>query len=531
MTLQLRPYQQACLDGVYEYLGSGKGWAPYVEVPTGGGKSFIMAKFCMDTVMRSPHVRIAVMAHVKELISQNYQELLGIWPEAPAGVYSAGHGRREAHKNITFCSIQTVHNKINDMQWLDIILVDEAQMVNTKKQGMYRDFISKMKKINPRLVVLGLSATPYRLSGGYLHQGEEALFDGLAYKVDILGLVDSGYLAPLISKDVKTHLDTSSVPLVNGELHQGKLQIAVDRPDTNKAIAWETVHLGEDRKCWLVFGAGVDHCNNLRDEIKKLGIDAECVFGDTPKKERKEIIEAHKSLDLRCLVTRFVAAVGYNNKAVDLIADAAPTESPGLHVQKLGRGTRTFPGKDDCLVLGYASNVERHGPIDKVRPKQPARRMSKEEKDMLKQSKECPDCESVMHISIRECPTCGWLFGDGNSGPKLDQTASTLSPMSGAQPSWLPVNDVIYSSHEARSGKGTTLKVQYLVGLKSYPKWILLEHKGAARRNAENWWLKHAGTTPPSNVEEALERKDELRTPSAISVMRSGKHWDVVDAQ
>lgn len=530
MSFTLRPYQSNALEATFDYFREGKGTAPIVELPTGSGKSLIAAKFCETTLRQAPHARIAVVANVKELVSQNAEELLALWPEAPAGIYSAGYNRRDKDASIIFCSIQTIHNKIKDMQWLDALLIDECDTVPHKGEGMYRSFIDQMRKINPRMIVVGMSATPYRLNGGYLHKGEGAIFDGISYKVDILDLVKDGYLAPLVARDVRTHLDASGVRKSGGEFVQSALQSAVDKESVNKTIASEIVEFGADRKCWIVFGAGVEHCNHLRDEIRALGVDAECVFGDTPKSERDNIIRRHKSLELRCLVTRFVATRGFNNKAIDLIADAAPTESQALHVQKMGRGTRLFPGKRDCLVLGFAQNTERHGPIDKVRPKEPSRRMSQEEKALLKTSKTCPDCEASLHISIRECPNCSWQFGDGG-GPRLNETASTMAPMSNGQPTWIPIDRVTYAAHEARSGKGTTLKVQYWTGLKSYPSWVCLEHQGRARRNAENWWIKHAGTTPPSNVQEALNRKEEIRTPEAISIIRSGKHWDVIDAR
>jgi superfamily II DNA or RNA helicase len=92
---------------------------------------------------------------------------------------------------------------------------------------------------------------------------------------------------------------------------------------------------------------------------------------NTPKDERDRIIAAFKRGELRALASMGVLTTGFNAPGVDLIAMLRPTKSPGLYVQMAGRGTRLAPGKGNCLVLDFAGNVTRHGPIDLVRPKTP----------------------------------------------------------------------------------------------------------------------------------------------------------------
>ena len=89
MILQLRPYQRAAIDAIYDYFAANTG-NPVVCIPTAGGKSLVMAAFIQEVLAQWPDERIIILTHVRELISQNFAELVRLWPAAPAGIYSAG---------------------------------------------------------------------------------------------------------------------------------------------------------------------------------------------------------------------------------------------------------------------------------------------------------------------------------------------------------------------------------------------------------------------------------------------------------
>jgi superfamily II DNA or RNA helicase len=54
-----------------------------------------MARFIEGVLKAFPDQRILVVTHVRELIEQNHGELMRLWPEAPAGIYSAGLKQRD----------------------------------------------------------------------------------------------------------------------------------------------------------------------------------------------------------------------------------------------------------------------------------------------------------------------------------------------------------------------------------------------------------------------------------------------------
>lgn len=130
MSLVLRKYQREAIDSIYEYWD--KSVNPgniLLSLPTGSGKSLVMATFMQEVLAAWPDTRLLMLTHVKELIRQNELELLNIWPSAPVGVYSAGLGRREApdmFQKITIAGIQSVYNKSTELGRFDLILVDEC---------------------------------------------------------------------------------------------------------------------------------------------------------------------------------------------------------------------------------------------------------------------------------------------------------------------------------------------------------------------------------------------------------------------
>lgn len=520
--LILRPYQQAAIASIYDYFGR-KAGHPIVVIPTAGGKSLVMASFIKGVLEQWPDQRILVVTHVQELIAQNYAELVGLWPDAPAGIYSAGLGKRDLGARILFAGIQSIHKRAYDVQQCDLVLIDEAHLIPGASDTMYRRFLDTLARINPHLKVIGFTATPYRLDSGMLHEGDGALFTDIAYEVSVRDLIDAGFLCPLISKAAATRLDVAGVGSRGGEFIPSQLQAAVDKEAITRAAIDEVVAYGRDRRSWLAFCSGVEHAQHVAQEIRDRGFSCATIFGDTPKAERERILAAFKRGEIRALASMGVLTTGFNAPAVDLIAMLRPTKSAGLYVQMAGRGTRLFAGKDNCLVLDFAGNVARHGPIDAVNPSAPGKG------DGEPPMKTCPECQSIIAIAAMECPDCGHVFPP--PAIKIEATASTLEVLSTGQPQWVTVSDVSYDLHE-KPGKPPSLLVSYRCGLVRHREWICIEHDGYARQKAVQWWQRRAPGRPvPGTVEQALLQADSLRVPVEIAVRPSGRFTEIVGAR
>jgi DNA repair protein RadD len=524
MMIQLRPYQRAAIAAIYAYFMTACGH-PLVIIPTAGGKSLVAAAFIQEVLAQWPDERIIILTHVRELISQNFAELLRLWPEAPAGIYSAGLNRRDVQAQILFAGIQSVHRKAYAIQRADLVLVDEAHLIPRQANTTYRRFLGDLTRINPQLKIIGLTATPYRLDSGMLHTGPDALFDDIAFEVSVRELIDQGYLAPLISKQTSTQLDVSGVGTRGGEFIAGQLEAAVDQDPITRAAIDEVVAYGRDRRSWLLFCAGVGHARHVCGAVRERGFSCATIFGHTPKADRDRIIAAFKRREVRALASMGVLTTGFNAPAVDLIAMLRPTKSTGLYVQMAGRGTRLASGKDNCLVLDFAGNVARHGPIDLVKP----RDKLSGEGDGEAPTKVCPECQTINALAARVCIECDYVFPAPEV--QLEATATTRPILSVGRPEWVNVGAVTYHRHE-KPGRPPSLRIDYHCGLVRHSEWVCPEHGGYAASKATQWWRRRAnGLPPPTTVDEALSRAQELRRPVQIAVRPNGRYTEVVHAR
>jgi DNA repair protein RadD len=528
--LELRDYQRAAVDSVFEYWRKEAG-SPLVVVPTGGGKSLIIATFIRELLEGWPDMRILCVTHVKELLVQNAQELLGLWPFAPIGFFSAGLGRREGRAQIIFGGVQTITRKAAVIGHIDLVLVDEAHLIPRNSETQYGVLLDGLRAINPDMKMVGLTATPYRMGEGLLHKGDDAIFDAIAFEKPVGELIDGGYLCRPISKGMSTGYDLTGVGKVGGDYNQGKLQAAVDGADINRAVVDEVMGYGADRKAWLLFCSGVDHAFHMRDEIRGRGISCETVTGETPPEERDKIIADFKAGRLRALTNNSVLTTGTNIPAIDLIAFCRPTLSAGLYLQMAGRGLRLHPGKANCLFLDFAGIVRKHGPIDAVTP--PREKGEKGKGDGEAPVKLCPPaeggCGSLVHSSVRACPDCGHEF-HAPTELNIDTTAADLPMLSKDAPAWRHVDERRFHYHEGKGGKPPSVKVAYIAKLNAINEWMCPQHTGYAQAKAHRYWAKHGGQRPfPKTVMEWLERQNELLTTAQISVRPDGKYWTVCE--
>ena len=522
--INLRPYQKEAIDSTFRYFADNDG-NPLIVLPTGTGKSVVIAEFCRQTLKDWPDTKILVVTHVRELIKQNHDELKTLWPEAPAGINSAGLKKRDYEPPIVFCGIQSVHKKASKFVKVDLVLIDEVHLVPRKTNTMYQRFLSNLKIMNPHMRVIGLTATPYRLDSGLLHAGKEALFDAVSYEAELKDMVDQGYLTRLMSKQPKTRLDVSSVSIRGGEFVAGELERAVDRTDVNESVVREIVVLGAERKSWLIFCAGVKHATHIAEIVRRYGVSCETIFGDTPSAERDRIVRDFKAGKIRALASMGVLTTGFNAPIVDLLAVLRPTESTGLYIQIMGRGMRNSPGKEDCLVLDFAGNIARHGPVDRVNPKKPRQ----SDGEGVAPTKTCPKCQSIVFAGTSECPDCGYRWPP--TPIAIDQTATTLPVMSMNAPSeWFKVNSVSYRLHK-KAGSPDSMRVEYRCGIALHSEWVCFDHKGYPHDKALRWWQRRM-TGPgilPKSTADAIEKSESLRKPAEIKVRKNGKYTEIVE--
>lgn len=524
--MQLRPYQQLAIDDLYSWFTNHDAGNPVINLPTGSGKSFVIAHLCKDALQNWPETRVLMLTHQQELIEQNHAELINLWPNAPAGIYSAGLGKRNLAEPITFAGIGSVRKRAVQIGHVDLILIDEAHLVNNAQQGMYRKLIEQLKNINPALRVIGLSATPYRLGQGLLTEGKDALFHDIIEPVTITYLIKEGYLCELRSKSTSLKLDTSGVHKRGGEFIESELQSAVDNNLNNVQAVDEMIKRGADRKSWIVFCAGVLHAENINQILLERGVKSVIVTGATPKKERREILQKFKTQELQCVVNCKVLTTGFNHKGIDLIALLCPTLSPGLYVQMVGRGMRTFEDKTDCLILDFAGNIETHGPITNINPPSP-----KGVKEGEAPVKTCPECDEIVHAAIKICPCCGYEWPIQEKSYKL----SNADIMGRDSTKVMELTDWEWSIHTSRTSGKELLKVRYYGQINDpiVEEYLCITYEGfagnKARRQLADIGIKSGADVTVKNLEEVVMSMQAATPPHFVQYQKDGKFFRVTE--
>ena len=128
----LRDYQQRAIDQLYAWFSANPTGNPCLVLPTGSGKSHIVAALCKNALQEWPETTILMLTHVKELIVQNAEKMRLHWPGAPLGIYSAGIGKKDLGEPITFAGIQSVRTKAPLLGHIDLVIIDECFVSGTK---------------------------------------------------------------------------------------------------------------------------------------------------------------------------------------------------------------------------------------------------------------------------------------------------------------------------------------------------------------------------------------------------------------
>ena len=518
-----RSYQIEAALSIWNYFTKKSG-NPLVVMPTGTGKSIVIALFLYWVYQQFFSSRVIILAHVKELVEQNHAKLQMIWPNCPAGIYSAGLNSKDLYSPIIFAGIASIFKLAVKLGHVDLLIVDEAHTISPKEKTMYMKFINELLAINPNLKVIGFTATDYRMGHGKITEND-GIFTDVCF--DISGmvcfnrLIAEGYLCTMIPMRTRLQLNVDGVHIRGGEYLLSELQEAVDRDDITEKALREAMEVGSDRKCWLIFCAGVEHAINAARILTQLGIKCEAIHSELHPTERDRIIKDLKEGRLMAVSNNNVLTTGFDHPPIDLIIMLRPTKSTVLWVQMLGRGTRPWPGKENCMVLDYSGNTKRLGPIND--PVVPAK---KGQKTGPAPVKECTACGCWNHASVVACIKCSaeFLF----AGTKLKYSASTIDIVKGEEPitKVFKVDHITYSVHQKLDR--VSMKVTYYCGLQHFPEFVCFEHEGFAQRKARMWWRDRSDMEVPTTVESALQVANMVLTPTHIRVWINKKYPEIM---
>lgn len=549
-----RDYQIAGCDALWRQLHSRPDQNPLVVLATGLGKSLMIGMSIYQLTTTYPHVRSMMVTHVKELIEGNFKALKTIWPAAPAGIYSAGLGVKDHRNPITYAGIASVAKRAGTFGRIDFLHIDEAHRISDNSKAMYMKFIADLRKVNPNLIVIGYTATAYRMGSGLLTEGD--LFDVECFNIghgeSFVWAIEQGYLIRLVPRHPGFALDESGIKIENGEYDTKETSDALRAQNILERAVDYTIQFGSDqgRKSWLTFCQSIEDAELVSDMFNYKGHRFEAVH--SKRDDRDEVLRDFKSGKLKGVTCKEVLTTGFDHPGLDLIAMLRLTRSPSLWVQMLGRGTRPVfaPGYDlttqegrlaaiqagpkgSCAVLDFVGNTSRLGPINY--PRVPSRRGAKAGPQPMRV---CPECKTYCHISQKNCPECGYLFPVeekiGHEASDAELVAGSgikLTPIAEKEFGVFPIHRMVCYHHQGKAGKPDSMRVDYFSGYRKFSEWVCLAHQEESfpRRKAISWWKSHGGALPaPTDIAAALDAQGILNKPKFIKVWVNKEYPEIV---
>lgn len=407
ITYNLRPYQQEAHDAVINFVLTSK-MPCLVEAATGAGKSLIIAAIAKTIHRMSKGKSILVLCPNKEILEQNREKYLGTGE--PASIFSASLGSKCLRHPVIFGTPQSVKNNVEKFgERFAMVIIDEAHGITPS----VKHIIDNLRNKNQKLRIVGLTATPYRLGSGYIYQcdqndrmvppeqAKDPYFFKLVYSIKAQYLIESGYLTPpIIGQIGGEHYDTSHLKLNNmGKFDSAEIDKAfIGHGRKTAAIVADIINKSRDRKGVIIFASTIQHAEevmaSLPPELSAI------ITGDTPKLERENILKRFKAQKIKYITNVSVLSVGFDAPHIDVVALLRATESVGLLQQILGRGIRLFEGKNDCLILDYAENIDRHCPDGDLF--NPNIRVFGGAKGEDFAEFKCPHCKMINQFSLRK---------------------------------------------------------------------------------------------------------------------------------
>lgn len=564
MGLTLRPYQKAALEALFQAVKT-RGNV-LLQAATGAGKTILVSsliKFCLERW----NMRIAFIAHREQLVRQAYDKLMKVWPEGRAvtGIASAGVDRAvEMNLPVVIGSVGTVASRVESMASpLHMLIVDEAHHINpAAPKSQYMALIEALRERYPRLRVVGVTATPFRLNHGYIYgdrcrKNKPNLFERLDYSIGIDELTEAGFLAParFFAKKAPKALDSVSLG-ADGDFNVNALAgVMSDAVIVGQAV--EAVkRYAPGRKRILVFGVTTEHADILAGAFRNEGFKAKAVHTKIDAAERQSALADFEAGKLQVLTSVGVLTEGFDCPPTDCIVLCRPTMSPALYVQMVGRGLRTAEGKTDCIVLDLAGNYERHG-----EPGSP-RVVWRGHEERAVTGLKCPSCGFINPRTAETCESCGeplprpeaaepvpcpWcgsgnpptalkcracgavLYEESFKAPELEEVGrfrTQVCTVAGA-----PSVNTGYRSRRGSRMIRVSLLCRTDGSLFAFPVNVYWDVEGQSsewgKTRFQRDWMLLADSPPPVTLAEAGERIGELSFTPKVLVEKNGEFYNV----
>lgn len=387
---KLYPHQVDCIVRTRDSLVRGRKH-PMLMAPTGFGKTVVSTEIILSATSRGKRVAFLVPSIV--LVDQTLEKFLaeGI---RDIGVMQGDHPAFDPFAMVQIVTPQTLARR--NFPDVDLVLVDEA---HEQFKSVY-----KWMQAKPDLPFIGLSATPWS-------KGLGKFYDDLIIAATTADLIRHEYLSPF-KVYAPTHPDLSKVRVSKGDFDEAQLGLLMNDPKLVADIVPTWLEKAENRPT-LCFCVNRAHARAVMDDFERAGVAVAYVDKDTERDDRRRIGEQFNAGHIRvvCNVGVLVRGVDWDVRCIIL---ARPTKSETRYVQIIGRGLRTAPGKDYCLILDHSDTTLNLGLVTDIHHTSlPGGDLTKAKKaepkaKSAKLPKECPQCQFVKPAGVHKCPECGF---------------------------------------------------------------------------------------------------------------------------
>lgn len=375
--IKLFDYQQEMLENITEvfsaaafdtvlYNEKGKrvnvGSSVMVQMPTGTGKTYVMAavvRWFLETYSKG---EVWLIAHRKELVEQMEQTL-----DRFALEYGEKDEVLEEKVRIRVLSIQWLTRNIGDLEKNGfkpgLIIVDEAHHALATS---YQDMFIR----NPKALKIGMTATPCRMKQASFR----TLFSRLITSPSIKDFILHGYLAPC--NYVVIGEKSTEQQIVNlltdrsgdGDYSVKEMEEKLNVTDVIRRLYNSVVKYAYGKK-GIVYAINIDHAKAIAEYYNALGIKAVALDSKTAAKTRKKAVEAFREGELDCLVNVNLFDEGFDCPDVEYIQMARPTLSLAKYLQMVERGLRINKKdpKKVCMIIDNVGNYRKFGLPDRYR--------------------------------------------------------------------------------------------------------------------------------------------------------------------
>ncbi len=406
----LRGYQEAAINAASDALD--KHGNTLVVAPTGAGKTIMLSALVGKRFKKNQN--ILILQHRDELVAQNSSKFHKVNCDMTSSMCNAA--QKDWSGDATFAMVQTLSREKNlaTMPKIDMIVVDEAHHTVA---DTYQRIIKAAKKANEGVQVVGFTATPNRGD----KKGLRGIFSNCSHQIEISTLINEGFLVKpkTFVIDVGVQDELRNVRKTIADFDMDQVEKIMNRRAINQKVVDEWMVRANSRKT-IVFCSTIKHAEDLCEEFVGAGIVAATVTGDTPKEEREEILHDLAHGDMQVVVNVAVLTEGFDAPPVSCVILTRPCSYKATMVQMIGRGLRTvdideFPDvvKTNCIVMDFGTSVLTHGSLDDAVDLDGGAGKSGGDAPI----KVCPECDSEVPLSVRECPICGHEFEGQNTDP------------------------------------------------------------------------------------------------------------------